>query len=125
MSEKNYVKIVEENANKAGALNTDLMVWYKLGELWWREPSKDLLSLIQNEKPSLRMISYPGGDFTKLQKQLQSILSEFSNDEKKTVNICATGIGSNLHKKKLEEHLKLRYQILNGWSNCVCVFKLQ
>ena len=59
------------------------------------------------------MISYPGGDFTKLHKQLHTILSEFSNDEKETVNICATGIGSNLHKKKLEEQLKLRYQILN------------
>ena len=59
------------------------------------------------------MISYPGGDFRKLQKQLQSILSEIASEEKDTVSICATGIGSNLHKQKLEEQLKLRYQILD------------
>ena len=51
--------------------------------------------------------------------------SKFTSEEKETLNICATGIGSNLHKKKLEEQLKLRYQILNVWSNCACVFKLQ
>ena len=67
------------------------------------------------------MISYPGGDFTKLQKQLQTVLSEFTSEEKETLNICATGIGSNLHKKKLEEQLKLRYQILSKAIVHVCL----
>ena len=55
------------------------------------------------------MASYAGGDFGKLVEYLQVIIATVGKQEN-TLNICATGIGSNLHKQKLEKELNIRYK---------------
>ena len=66
-----------------------------------------LIYLPQNGKTSLHMASYAGG---KLVEHLQMIIDTLG-EQGDTLNICATGIGSNLHKQKLEEELNIRYKI--------------